>query len=269
MNNIDIYQKFLFENLSVRGAYIDISGVYQKLLSNKKHSVEEQNILSQALINSIFLCHNKIDSGRAFLQYKNTKTNDLIVAQATSSGYVRAMLKLNSETIDLSNGHLSVIYQPDAIAQHQQSIVEVSDNDLLKSMRDYFSQSEQTNTSLWYFKSQSRIIGIYLQQIPSFKDDYIIAKKRLNSITQDNVFKENFNETLLDLFNEYKLNFLPTIPLKYGCENPINRFKSVIVTLGKEQAKELFNEHETIEITCDFCLKTYSFEQEDVLEILE
>lgn len=269
MNNNDIYQSFLFEKLSVRGAYIDISAVYQKLISIQKHTAEQENILSQALINSIFLCQNKINHGRAFLQYKDTQTNDLIVAQATSNGYVRAMLKTNNETIDLSYGQLSVFYQPDAVAQHQQSIIEVFDNDLLKSIKHYFSQSEQTDTSLWYFKSPSRIIGIYLQQIPSFETDYIIAKTRLNTIKQDDIFNENFETTLSNLFAEYQLNLSQNVKLKYGCENPVNRFKSAIVTLGKEQADELFNQHETIEITCDFCAKTYSFEQEDVLEILK
>ncbi|MCF6764259.1 Hsp33 family molecular chaperone HslO [Thiotrichales bacterium 19S3-7] len=269
MINRDIYQRFILEKLSIRGAYIEISNVYEKLLSIKNYNKSQQDILTQAFINSIFLCQNKLIHGRALLQYKNTHTDDLIIAQATSTGYVRAMLKSNNEVINLSSGQLSVFYQPDDVAQHQQSLIELRDNDLFKSIQDYFSLSEQTDTSLWYFKNSSKIIGIYLQKIPFFEEDYQVARALLNGLNREDVLVENCHTTLIDCFDKYHLSFHDTVELNYGCENSTNRFKNALATLDKEDLSHFVKNHETVDITCDFCEKTCSFSQEEVLEILK
>ncbi|MCF6808273.1 Hsp33 family molecular chaperone HslO [Thiotrichales bacterium 19S9-12] len=264
----NFYQSFLCEDLAIRGALIDLSNVYTKALSIHSYPESQQKLLSHALITSIFLCHNQLKNGRTLLQYQGSKNDDLITAQATSSGYVRIMLRStdNNDSIDLSKGQLAVFYQPDDISLHQQSIVEVIDNDLIKSVEHYFSQSEQVNTNLWLFSSQNRLIGLFIQQLPSAEADYAQALEIISKLNEIDTDMDQFTETLLSLFADYQFSISKTVKLTYGCENSENRFKNAILSIGsKEAVNQMFTDKETLDVTCEFCNKTRSFDQSEAL----
>ena len=53
----------------------------------------------------------------------------------------------------------------------------------------------------------------------------------------------------------------------YECECNKEKFADSLITLGKEQLKELIEEDGKAEIKCQFCNKTYKFTKEELEEI--
>ena len=56
---------------------------------------------------------------------------------------------------------------------------------------------------------------------------------------------------------------------KYECECTKERFADGLMTIGKEQLKELIKDDGKAEIKCQFCNKVYNFNKEELEEIFE
>ena len=60
-----------------------------------------------------------------------------------------------------------------------------------------------------------------------------------------------------------------SIEPKYKCECSKEKFADSLLTLGKQQLKELIEEDEKAEIQCQFCNKKYEFNKKEIEEILK
>lgn len=56
---------------------------------------------------------------------------------------------------------------------------------------------------------------------------------------------------------------------EYECECTKERFADGLMTIGKEQLKELIKDDGKAEIKCQFCNKVYNFNKEELEEIFE
>ncbi len=57
-------------------------------------------------------------------------------------------------------------------------------------------------------------------------------------------------------------------PVRYECKCSRKKVESAIVSIGREELKRLYEEEETIRVTCQFCDKEYTFDKAEIGEML-
>ncbi len=158
------------------------------------------------------------------------------------------------------------------------SSCEIITGDIANDFTYYFAKSEQIPSSVGLGVSidpnTNKIIasgGFLLQVMPGCKDEYITKlENKLSTLKPTTeMIKEGY--TPIDIINEITdgdYTLLETKELKYECNCSKDRFKKGLKSLGKIELENILKEDHKIDITCNFCNKKYSFDENDIKEIL-
>ena len=274
---MDICQSFIFQDIAIRGIWLQLNQTINTA-ALKSRAPDEQRLLSQAMAGIILLGAVKQKDGRTLLQFRGEEGANLklLSAQVTHSGYVRATLQRNHpqsrRPLNLTDGQLAVIYQPDKVTDQHQSIVTSVNNDLIASLENYFFQSEQIPTKINIYSHNGQLIALLLQSLPDKdknrqKGAFEYAGNLTHLITDQAAFSMPFTQYLQKLYARNSLQFFTEKALKYGCEGAQRRIQNAILSLGKAQALKILETKHSIDVTCDFCCKTCNFDHEAIQAI--
>ena len=151
--------------------------------------------------------------------------------------------------------------------------------EIAEDFANYFQTSEQKQTAValgvLVDKNGVRSSGGYIiTPMPDAKEEEIskvekaifeagaISKMLDNNLTLEEIAKKVTGDKKVRKIDASKQP-------PYKCECSKKRFSNGLMTLGKEQLKELITEDEKAEIKCQFCNKIYNFNKEELEEILE
>ncbi|MCV2503242.1 MAG: Hsp33 family molecular chaperone HslO, partial [Neisseriaceae bacterium] len=93
MNNsniTDFRKRFIFNNLPVRGVYVNLSETFQHIISLKDYPKNIQDLLAQLLAASVLLSSTIKFNGQLILQIQGKGDLKLLVAESTSYQTCRA-----------------------------------------------------------------------------------------------------------------------------------------------------------------------------------
>lgn len=157
----------------------------------------------------------------------------------------------------------------------------------------YYYISEQQNTAIslgvkvdvdYSIKCAG---GMFIQMLPSPQEKAIdhleemLAKippitTLIEEETEKNKGKtiEGILEALLDRIfkdmpEEYSLEILEKSELKWKCDCSKGRLEKALMTIGVHDLEEILVEDKKAELTCQFCLKKYLFNEEELKGMLE
>lgn len=156
----------------------------------------------------------------------------------------------------------------------------------------YFFISEQQNTSVALGVKIERDFsigaagGMIIQMLPDAEEgavdalEEMIAKMEpLTAIisrvvdqsagkTDTGVLQSLIDEIFKDVPDEYKPQILEERSITWDCDCSRQRLKQVLTTIGREDMEEIIKEDGQAEMQCQFCLKKYHFNKEELTEIL-
>ena len=141
----------------------------------------------------------------------------------------------------------------------------------------YFKSSEQLRTeiSLDTIMDGDDVLaagGIMIQIIPGIKSDelakidevskkiYSVVKLIKDGLTAEEILSKYFGEMKVEMLDEYEV--------KFKCDCSIERISKALITVGKEELKEILEVDRGAELTCHFCNKKYSFNEKDLENII-
>ncbi len=141
----------------------------------------------------------------------------------------------------------------------------------------YFSVSEQTPSVVsvgvlvdvdYSIKAAG---GLLIQLMPGYDEsviekveDVVKTMKPISTLVESGMTNE---EIILSLFIDAKI--LEKRNVKWHCDCSEDRFKAALTTLPINDLKEMIEEDKKAEIKCEFCNKTYVFNEEQLKSILE
>ncbi len=76
-------------------------------------------------------------------------------------------------------------------------------------------------------------------------------------------------EILQSLLGDDNVKFLETKPVKFQCSCSKERIGNAIISLGQDEIKAMIEEDGGAETTCNFCNETYSFNKNELTNLLE
>jgi len=87
----DYVQRFLFEELDIRGRLVCLTGAWGKMLEGRSYPAQIAALLGQATALAILLGASRKGSGRTTLQVRGSGPVPLLVADCTSDLRIRGM----------------------------------------------------------------------------------------------------------------------------------------------------------------------------------
>lgn len=143
----------------------------------------------------------------------------------------------------------------------------------------YFTVSEQTPSAvgLGVLVDTDMSIkasgGFIIQMMPD-ADEFLadIITYRLEEIPSITEFIEkgmDIEEILEFIFEDMELKIHEEIKPTYKCDCSRERVEKALISIGKKDLEELYNDGKTEELKCHFCNKNYEFNHEDIGKLLK
>ena len=142
----------------------------------------------------------------------------------------------------------------------------------------YFAVSEQTPSSVGVgvlVNGDDSILaagGFILQIMPGAQEETIsFIEERLQKIPPVSTLIEKGlspEELLYEVLGEDKVKVLETMDVQFNCTCSRERIEAVLISLGKEELKQVREEEDETEVHCHFCNERYKFSKEDITNII-
>jgi len=197
-----------------------------------------------------------------------------------------ADLKSNGTSPIVGKGMLRVIKDM-GLKEPYVGMSDIKGGDLAHDLAYYYYTSEQTpsvvalGVSLNEDMTVKAAGGYMIQLLPGAEDSFIDALeekiKAVHDITKlfeggmdlerivKLIYEDMTDENHENLVEDYEI--LEETHVNYNCNCKREKFFKGLITLGKEQLKEIFTENEDLEVECHFCKKKYSFKENEFFKV--
>jgi len=278
----DSLQRFIFDNLDVRGQWLQLEHAYQDALAHHNYPKAIKRWLGELITATTLFGNNLKFEGVITLQLRSEGPVSLLMAQCSHHQEVRAIAQFDEQIDYLDGGLQSVIkggtlvltVDPDQ-GQRYQGVVPLEQDNLANCLEDYFNQSEQLKTRIWLAADDRRAAGLLLQQLPAEQvTDAGIAEQSFeelealtDTVKDEELLELPSEELLFRLYNEHQVRLFEAAAVEFKCKCSHSKASGAIESLGLEDALALVAERGEISIDCEFCGTVYSFNGEDVNEL--
>src|SRR3979411_2564381 len=93
----DYVQRFLFENLDIRGRLVCLTGAWRRMLDGRGYREDRVSLLGRTTALNVLLGANQKGAGRVTLQVQGTGPVKLLVSDCTAELRIRGMAHYDKE----------------------------------------------------------------------------------------------------------------------------------------------------------------------------
>ena len=157
--------------------------------------------------------------------------------------------------------------------------VELKTGEIAEDLTYYFAVSEQVPSAvgLGVLMNRDNTVkqaGGFIIQLMPFADDAIIDKleetiANMPSVTTLLDEGKSPEDILEYLLGDFGLEILEEYPTQFTCNCDKKRVEKALIAVGKKELKNMIDDNEPIEVKCHFCNKGYTFEVDELKEILK
>lgn len=280
----DKIQKFIFENLGIRGEIVRLTDSWQEVLKRHDYPTTIRNVLGQMIAASTLLSSTLKFDGSLIMQIQGKGALRLAMAECSSDKAIRGIAQFedpdpNESLLELTgNGILAITLDPKK-GERYQGIVDLSSGDFVKSLEDYMDRSQQLTTWLWLYADKEQCAGMLLQKLPedinqiktfppvTDQDSWSRVVTLAKTITRKEMQSLSFQNIIHRLFNEEDVRIFNPEPVSFNCSCTRDRVRNMLRMLGYEEVYAALEQEEVLGISCEFCNKKYKFDRVDVKEL--
>jgi molecular chaperone Hsp33 len=284
----DIVQPFQIDASHLRGRLVRVGPVLDEILSKHAYPEPVARLLGETITLAITLAGALKYEGIFTLQTKGDGPISLMVADVTSTGDIRGYAQFDAERLAaadiastapvpalLGNGYLAFTVDQGEHTERYQGIVELSGDTLSDGIQHYFRQSEQLDTGIKVAVAFTdlgwRGGALMLQRLPEDQvqrtlgsdvaDDWRRAMVLMGTCTDQEMLDPNLpaNDLLFRLFHEDGVRVWAPADLNASCRCSRDRVATVLASLPRDEIADL-KVNGNVEVTCEFCNSTYTFD---------
>lgn len=273
----NVLNRYLFENLSVRGELVQLDDTYQHIISSKEYPLPVQNLLGELLVATTLLTATLKFEGSITLQLQGDGPVSLAVINGDHDQKVRGVARWEGDIADdatlhdlMGKGHLVITIIPKK-GERYQGVVGLEGDNLAEVLENYFARSEQLKTRLWFrlgeYEGKPHAAGMLLQVVPDgtgSPEDFEHLEQLTNTVKNEELFSLEANELLYRLYNQETVQLFTPQPVEFHCGCSRERSASAIITVDKNEIFDILAKEKTLSLHCDYCGTTYTFDESDV-----
>ncbi|MBS1214176.1 MAG: Hsp33 protein [Proteobacteria bacterium] len=272
MTDQDSFQRFIFEDIGVRGELVRLDASWQSVLQRHPYPAAVSSQLGQLLAAAVLLSSTIKFKGSLILQAQSEGPLHTLVAHATHTKTIRGLAQWRDPVPTgalpevFGSGRLALTIQNQGSDPYQ-GIVALEGKNLAHAIQNYFALSEQLATRLWLAADGERAAGLLIQELPTqhgARDDWDRIALLAETVTERELLHLPGEELLYRLFNEEQVRLFEPEPVAFRCSCSRERIDKVLINLGLAEAEKIVKEQGSIEVTCEFCNRRYTFDAVDV-----
>jgi len=282
----DTLQRFLFENISIRGELTQLNKSWQAIIENHDYPPVVRDVLAQMLVAGVLLAATLKFKGRIILQIQGNGTLPLVVAECTSEQAIRGLAHYKGDVTEASlktlvgDGQLAITLETENKKERYQSIVELVGNSVADAIEHYLEISEQLSTRLWLSSNNNAAAGLLIQKLPhksvdeeniqqveQDEDGWNRVEQLSATIKDEELLNLDAQELMHRLYHEEDLRIFNPEPVFFRCPCSKDKVANMLRSLGHKEVKSILEEKEIISIACEFCNHDYQFDAVDAEQL--
>ncbi|RUL73119.1 Hsp33 family molecular chaperone HslO [Dyella choica] len=280
----DVLHRFVLERAGVRGVIVRLGAAWREVAGRADYPAPLLDLLGQTLAASALLTGNIKFEGALSVELKSQGVLRLLFAECTDAGRLRGLARWSAEELPEM---LSLSELPQAImaitigqadrGQRYQGLVDLRHPDLAGALENYFQQSEQLPARFVLAANGQHAVGLMLQKLPGEgghdaqqdEDGWPRVEHLTATLGRDELLSTPPEQLLYRLYHEETVRLFKPRPLAFGCSCSRERVEAMLRSLGREEIEAtLETQQGTIEVTCEFCARTYHFDRVDAEHLL-
>jgi molecular chaperone Hsp33 len=213
-----------------------------------------------------------------------------LVVTADSKGNVKGYPKVPVVALPpRSDGHLNVgaamgngmlrVIKDMGLKEPYVGEVDLQTGEIAEDLTYYFAASEQipsvVGLGVLVDKDGSVLqAGGFIVQLMPFTSEEIISKLEGSLATLEPVTKmleRGFTPEVIleEVLTFFDVEFNDTMPVRFSCNCSKERITKALISVGKKGLQEMIDDGEPIHVNCHFCNTNYTFDIEELKEILK
>jgi molecular chaperone Hsp33 len=266
-------QRFVFEGVGIRGALVRLDETWRNVRAQHDYPHEIERLLGESVAATVLLATGLKGTPAISMQLEGNGPVKLLLTQCTGELRVRGLAHWRADRTGplLGGGKLAVNLEGNEPGRWFQGIVPLVSHDLNECLESYFQRSEQLPTRLVLAGGDERVAGLMLQHLPGneFDSEAFNALGAVAATVGENELNEEPAERLLPrLFAERTIRLFRARAVLHDCRCTAQYLARVVRMLGREELDGLIAEQGRIEVTCEFCNRSFRYERDDVDAVL-
>lgn len=289
----DTLQRFLFENLAVRGELVHLDATWQAVLERHDYPLPVQKVLGELMAAVSLLMATLKFKGQLIAQIQGDGPVKLLVVEGTSNKTLRATASCKNDTFADDSLHglfgdarLVITLEPEK-GERYQGIVALTGENLAAALTDYLLRSEQLDTDLWLVADDKYAAGLLIQKLPDTEkvksnsnilafdsaeenvdlDGWNRIQQLSSTIKNEELLELSAEEIIHRLYHEEDVRMFEAETISFRCSCSRERVANMLLSLGAAEVTSMIEELTNIEVACEFCNHKYSFDAVDAEQI--
>jgi molecular chaperone Hsp33 len=274
----DYVQRFLFEELDIRGRLTCLTGAWQRMLDGRSYPDNVAALLGRTTVLNVLLGANQKDAGRVTLQVQGSGPIRLLVADCTADLRIRGMADFREEAARetaerelLGDGRLAVTLEDMNSGRFYQSLVPLEGDNLEQIFAHYLSQSEQLPAYLRLFADGDAACGLLLEKLPKADERDPDGWNRVTQLAATLGLDETRDAQPYDLltriFPEELMRVFRLYAVEYHCPYDEDKVKDMLRGLGRGEVESILADHGEVVIRNEMCNHEYRFDAQAVARL--
>lgn len=268
-------QRFLLEELDIRGAVVRLDDVWRQLQSGRDYTPELANLLGQMSAVATVVAGNLKQVGRLTIQIQGHGPVGLLVVDCSESLNIRAMARADAETTGLSglhtlvgDGRLQLALDAPTMREPYISMVPLEGDSIAEVFEHYLTQSEQQAAGLWLACDQNTAAALFLQKMPGSDtrdaDGWSRVRHLAQTVKEAELLTLSPAELLGRLFAEETVRVFEPRPVTHYWPRDREKVMNMLRGLGEDEIRRMLAEHGEIVVRDDLSNHDYRFDISDI-----
>ncbi|MGX1923689.1 Hsp33 family molecular chaperone HslO [Vibrio sp. NH-7] len=276
----NVLNRYLFEDLSVRGELVQLDEAYQRIISSKEYPAALQKLLGELLVSTTLLTATLKFEGSITMQLQGDGPVSLAVINGDHDQKIRGVARWEGDIAEdasihdmMGKGYLVITIEPKK-GERYQGIVALEGDNLAEILEGYFANSEQLKTRIWIrngeIDGKKHAAGMLIQVMPDgtgSPEDFEHLEQLTDTVKNEELFTLEANELLYRLYNQEKVRLFEPQPVEFHCGCSRERSGAAIVTIERAEVNDILAELGSISLHCDYCGTTYTYDEAEVSEL--
>ena len=264
-------QRFMLDDLDIRGAVVHLGTVWQKLLTDRAYPAPVIELLGQMTATALLLADNLKQPGRLTIQLRGEGPISLLVIDCNEALNIRCMAQhdehvANAPIIDLLGaGQFLLSLEMPSMREPYQSVVPLDGGSIAEIFEHYLKQSEQLASRFFLASSGTGAAGLFLQKMPSADerdaDGWTRAEALAATVKGEELLGLSTEDLLTRLFHEETVRVFPARTVSSDYPEDWDKIRNMLRTLGREEVYGALKERGAIIIRDDLSNHEYRFDK--------
>ncbi len=280
----DVLNRYLFNDMHVRGELVQLSKSYQSIIKNHNYPVGVRVLLGELMAATCLLTATLKFEGEITVQLQGDGPIGYMSVNGDNNQQMRGIAKLkpqqkqtkaNSLHELIGKGTMVITIRPKK-GEAYQGVVALEQATLAECLAHYFEVSEQIPTKIWLFSDDDKqqIAGSLVQLLPDGdgssenlikqESDFEHISQLTNTIKADEIFSLDAQALLYRLYHQEKVSLFEPQAISYQCGCSHDKCLAAISQIAADEIESILAEQSKISMTCDYCLTTYDFFYDDL-----